>query len=305
MNTDDLTLFSEVARLGSFAAVAKARNVDPSSISRAISGLEDALGVRLFQRTTRSMALTEEGELYLSRAIPLVEELSAITADTQKGRGKPTGNLRLTASVTYGQSVIVPLLPEFRRLYPDITLECVFTDANLDLVADRMDLAVRLAPTIEGDVIISKLVDTRYRVVASPAYVQRNGRPDAPSDLSDHECILFNLRNWQRKWLFRDVTGNTAEVVVKGSLVLSPAGSLRDAALAGLGPALLADWLIGSDLKAGHLVDLFPDHDVAANSFETAAWIVYPSRSYLPAKTRVMIDFLKTQAAKLSNLPRN
>ncbi|MEM7057543.1 MAG: LysR family transcriptional regulator [Pseudomonadota bacterium] len=293
MNVNDLNLFAEVARTGSFAAVAKARNIDPSSVSRAIAGLEASLGVRLFQRTTRRMSLTEEGEVYLSRAVPLAEELSALRAETRQGREHPTGTLRLTASVTFGQNAIVPMMPEFRRTYPDISLDCIFTDANVDLVAERIDLAVRLAPAVEGDVIVTKLADTRYRVVASPGYIETHGRPTAPQGLTDHDCILFNLRDWRSRWRFRDRRGKTDDVPVQGRLVLSPAGALRDAAIAGLGPALLADWLIGADLANGDLVDLFPDFDVTATSFNTAAWIVYPSRSYLPAKVRAMIDFMK------------
>lgn len=302
MNTNDMIVFAEVARSGSFAAVAKARNMDPSSISRTIAGLEATLGVRLFQRTTRRMSLTEEGELYLARAVPLVEDLAAVQAEARQSRAVPSGNLRLTASVTFGQNALMPLLPEFRRIYPEIALECMFTDANVDLVAERIDVAVRLAPAIEGDVIATKLMDTQYRVVASPEYLDAFGPPEAPEDLADRDCILFNLRDWRSRWVFRTAGEDSVDVPVTGSLVLSPAGALRDAALAGLGPALLAGWLVDQDIHAGRLVDLFPGWDVTATTFETAAWVVYPSRAYLPAKTRAMIDFLKDRLARAAPL---
>lgn len=295
MNTQDLLLFAEVARSGSFAAAAKARDMDPSSVSRAIAGLETTLGVRLFQRTTRRMSLTEEGELYLARAVPLVEDLTALQAEAQQTRRTPAGNLRLTASVSFGQNAIVPLLPAFRRLYPEITLECVFTDANVDMVAERIDLAVRLAPAIEGDVIATKLMETTYRVVASPDYLNARGRPQSPQDLSDRDCILFNLRGWRSQWVFRNNGGERVDVPVTGSLVLSPAGALRDAALAGMGPALLANWMVDPDIRDGRLINLFPDYEATATTFDTAAWIIYPSRAYLPTKTRAMIDFMKDQ----------
>jgi len=291
MNTNDMTLFAEVARSGSFAAVAKARDMDPSSISRAIAGLEATLGVRLFQRTTRRMSLTEAGEIYLSRAVPLIEDLATVQVEVLQGRTTPKGNLRLTASVTFGQQAIMPLLPDFQRAFPEITLECIFTDANVDLVADR--IAVRLAPAVEGDVIATKLMETQYRVVASPEYVHTHGHPQTPKDLADRDCIRFTLRDWRSHWRFKDADDNVEEVPVNGPLVLSPVAALRDAALTGMGPALLADWLVDQDIRDGRLVDLFPDLQATATTFDTAAWILYPSRAYLPAKTRAMIDFMK------------
>ena len=293
MNTDELILFSHVAHHGSFAAAAKALDVDPSSVSRTIANLEASLGTRLFQRTTRRMSLTEDGARYLARAVPLAEDLHAMRAETLATRGKPTGTLRLTASVSFGQTAITPLLPRFAEAYPDIAVECLFTDANLDLIAERIDLAIRLAPAIDGDVIVSKLTDTRYRVVASPDYIDREGWPATPSDLAARKCLLFNLPAWRKSWRFKDRTGKTRDVPISGNFVLSPAGALREAARAGLGPALLADWLVGTDIEENRLVDLFPDFEVTATSFDTAAWLVYPSRSYLPAKTRAMIDFLR------------
>lgn len=293
MNLSDLTLLQDVARAGSFAAVAKARGVDPSQVSRAVAQIEDTLGLRLFQRTTRSLSPTEEGEAYLSRALPLVEELARLTTEVRTERAQPSGTLRLTASVTFGQRVIVPHLAAFRAQHPRVAIEAIFTDANLDLVADRIDLAIRLAPAVEGDVIAARLMDTRYRVVASPAYLARHPAPVQPQDLRDHRVLLFTLRPFRTRWLFRQ--GETVtEVPVAGDITLSPAGSLREAALAGLGPALLPDWLIDADLRAGTLIRLLPGHDVTATTFDTGAWAVYPSRSFLPAKVRAMIDFLRS-----------
>lgn len=293
MNTRALTLFAEVAHHGSFAQVAKMRDIDPSSVSRAIGGLEADLGLRLFQRTTRAMRLTEAGELYLARAMPLIAELERIGVEARKIRTTPAGTLRLTASVTFGQRRIVPLLGVFRRRYPDIHVECLFTDANVDLVGERIDLAVRLAPAITGDVVVSKLMDTRYRVVASPAYLATADAIGAPDDLVAHPCLMFHLPGYRNAWRFRARDGAERSVPVTGPLTLSPAGSVRDAALGALGPALLADWLIEDDLAAGRLVDVLPEWQASATDFDTAAWLVYPSRSYLPAKTRVTIDFLR------------
>lgn len=293
MNLPDLTLLQDVARAGSFAAVAKARGTDPSQVSRAVAQIEGALGLRIFQRTTRRLSLTEEGETYLTRALPLAEELSRLTTEVRAERAQPSGTLRLTASVTFGQRVIVPHLAAFRALHPQVAIEAIFTDANLDLVADRIDLAIRLAPAVEGDVIAARLMDTRYRVVAAPAYLARHPAPSTPADLAHHRTLLFPFRPYRTRWTFRRGTTLT-EVPVAGDITLSPAGALRDAALAGLGPALLPDWLVDADLHAGTLIRLLPAHEVTATTFDTGAWAVYPSRSFLPAKVRAMIDFLRT-----------
>jgi DNA-binding transcriptional LysR family regulator len=302
MNLADLALFAETARLGSFAAVAKVRGTDPSTISRKLAALEDTLGVRLFQRTTRSLSLTEAGDLYLTRALPLIEELARIGAEARETRAQPKGILRLTASVTFGQAMILPLLPAFREAYPDIRLECLFTDQNLDLIADRVDLAVRLAPAIEGDVVAARLMTTRYRVVAAPAYLASAPPLLTPKDLAHHKLLLFTIRPFQTRWLFRQ-DGLTQEVPVQGDVTISPAGAILDAANAGLGVALLPNYLTDPEIAAGRLTRCLATWEVTATSFDTGAWLVYPSRSFLPLKTRAMIDFLTASLPRVPALP--
>jgi DNA-binding transcriptional LysR family regulator len=297
MNLNDLKVFVDVARRGSFAAVAKDRDVAPSSVSRTIAELETELGVRLFQRTTRNMALTEAGHLYLNFVEPLIGELARARDVAASTTGRPSGTLRITASATFGQMRIVPLLGEFRSLYPELKIEGLFTDRNLDLVGDRIDLAIRLAPSIEGDLIASKLMDIEYRVVASPGYLKSSPPLIVPSDITKHRCILFNIKPFRTRWIFRDAKGRLEEVPVDGDLVLAPAGSLLSAAIDGLGPALLPSWLVDPEIAAGGLLDVFPNDAATATTFDTAAWLVYPSRSYLPNKVRVMIDFLRSRIA--------
>jgi DNA-binding transcriptional LysR family regulator len=297
MEVKDLELFADVARAASFAAVAKERNVDPSTVSRNIVALEDELGIRLFQRTTRRMTLTEAGDIYLARVESLLEELDHARDAATSASGKPRGTLRLTASVTFGQMRIVPLLREFRALYPDLKLECVFTDATVDLVGERIDLAIRLGPAVQGDVIAAKLIDTHYRVVASSGYIASAPPLTKPAQLTEHRCVLFNIRAFRTRWLFRDSKGSVTEIPIDGDITLSPANALRQAAIDGLGPALLPSWLVDPDIAAGRLVNAFPKYEITATTFETAAWLVYPSRAFLPNKVRVMIDFLRQRIA--------
>jgi DNA-binding transcriptional LysR family regulator len=296
MDVSALSIFAEVMRRGSFAAVAKDRNVDPSSISRVIAGLEEELGIRLFQRSTRLLAPTESGRIYFERIEPLIEELEHARLAAQEAGGAALfGNLRVSTTVAFGQICIVPLLTDFRSRYPALSLELLLTDTNLDLIGERIDVAIRLGPRLDLGYVGTKLFATRYRVCASPAYIARHGAPTAPAQLTARKCVVFDLPGFRDLWLFRDRNGGTTEVPITSDLKVSSALAVRQCALDGLGPVLIGHWNVDADLADGRLVDLFPGYDVTATDFETAAWIIYPSRSYLPAKVRAFIDFVREE----------
>jgi len=297
MNLHALRLALLVAEAGSFAAAARRSDVDPSSVSRLVAGLEAEIGVRLFHRSTRRLSLTEEGRIYLDRVAPLLDELAQAQEDAAAGQAAPRGWLRLTASTAFGTECVVPLLPEYRRRFPEIRLELVLNDGKLDLVGESLDLALRLAPAPDGDLISTRLADTRYRVVASPGWLADRGAPRAPAALSPIDCLRQSLDGYRDTWRFQGDDGAWTEVPVSGSVMISAPLALREAARNGLGPALLADWLVRGDLASRRLVDLFPDHAVTATTLDTGVWALYPSRAYLPAKTRVTIDYLREALA--------
>src|SRR5580658_5183154 len=298
MDAGQARLLIDIAQRGSFAEVARERSVDPSWVSRMIASLETELGFRLFQRTTRRVALTEAGELYLRRIEAIADEFDQARDEALAVATGPVGVLRMTTTVAFGEKVVVPLLPRFRAAFPRVALDIALSDINLDLIGDRIDLAIRLGAGVTGDLVVSKLMDTRYYVCASPAYLHRDGRPQTPEDLARSDCLLFALPGFRSRWTFRNAEGVLTEVPVMGGIVVSGALALRTLALAGAGPALLADWLVGEDIASGRLVDLFPDHQVTATTFETAVWLLYPSRSFLPQKVRAMIDFLRFQLSQ-------
>lgn len=294
MDLNDARLLIEIARRGSFAEVARDRGVDPSWVSRMVAGIEQALGFRLFQRTTRRVALTEAGEIYLRRIQLIAEEFDQARDDALAVTRGPVGILRMTATVAFGQTVLVPLIPQFRNVYPGVALDLLLTDATVNLVSDRIDLAIRHGPSVTGDMVVTKLRTTRYRVCASPTYLAQVGAPTHPQELAHRPCLRFALPGFRSRWLFREASaGPVTEVEVGGDITVSGGLALHSLALAGQGPALLADWLIDADIAAGRLIDLFPGWQVTATSFETAVWLLYPSRSFLPRKVRAMIDFLK------------
>jgi len=293
MDISVLQLFVEVMRQRSFAAVARDRNLDPSSVSRAIAGLEEELGVRLFQRTTRQLSPTEAGIAYFERIEPLVEEMQQAIAIATDISGQPKGVLRITTSTSFGKKCVVPLLPAFQAKYSDLTVDLLLTDAVVDLVAERIDLAIRLGLFSDSTLIAQQLMRTYYFVCASPQYLKKCGQLKKPSDLENHNCLLFPLEGFRSRWIFRDRNDDESEILVQGRTTISNAIALQQCAIAGMGLALLPNWLIDEDLQTGSLINVFPDYDVTATDFSTAAWLIYPSRAYVPLKVRVFIDFLK------------
>lgn len=295
MDLATLELLIDVSRLGGFSAAARPRNLDPSSVSRAVAAAESELGVRLFQRTTRRLALTEEGERYIARIEPLVAEFAAARDDARTAKASPSGLLRMTASVAFGVRRLGPLLPGLHAAFPDLVFDILYSDANVDLVGERVDLAIRLGPARDSDLVGVKLMNTRYRVCASPGYLARTTAAlDDPADLARHPCLRFRFAPFDVRWLTRaNETAEILEIPVDGPLLASNALALQDAARAGLGPALLADWLVAEDVAAGALVELFPTYEFTATTWDTAAWALYPSKAYLPWKTRATLDWLK------------
>ncbi len=293
MDTDLLKTVALVAQQGSFAAAARVENVDPSSISRAVAAAEARLGFRLFQRTTRTLRMTEEGETYLRRIEPLLDELDAAREIASRSLRTVSGTLKMTASVAFAHECIVPHLREFHDRHPDLSVELIPTDAQLDITANGIDLAIRLASRPTGDLISTRILATRYRICAAPDYLARHPEITSPRDLQDHACLRFALPEFRTRWRFRKPGEQAFDVPVSGHIIIANALSLRRAALDGNGPVMLADWLVDRDITAGRLVDLFPDHECTATEFDTGAWALYPSRSFLPRKVGSMISFLR------------
>lgn len=301
MDLDQLRLFLAVARAGSFAEAGRRHNIDPSQVSRAIAALEGALGARLFQRSTRMMRLTEAGVRYAAELPPVLAGLDRLREETRGAAAHPEGLVRVTASIAFAECVLMPLLPDFRARFPGIALDLAITDGNLDLVGEGIDIALRHGPSRRADIAGERLFATRYRVVASLGYLAAHGSPDTPEAVAQRDCLLLDLPDHRGRWRFKDRSGREIETQVTGGLRISSVSALRQAARLGLGPALLADWMVDADIAEGRLVDLFPGFAATATTFETAAWLLYPSRDWLPRPVRESLRFLR---ARLSEQPR-
>jgi DNA-binding transcriptional LysR family regulator len=298
MDTEQLKTFVEVVRLGSFAAVAREFSTDPSAVTRSIAALEKSLGVRLLERTTRRLALTKAGAAYHESVRGLLKDLQRATDEARDLAGQPEGVVRVTASVSYGYAVLVPMLATLRKAYPKLEIDLRLTDSIIDLVAERVDVALRLRQAADSSLVGVRLARIRYHVCASTAYLKQHGAPLTPAELAAHDCLRCPVPGYSAQWRFRDALGAIDGIDIHGRLTMSNSLALQRAAQEGLGPALLPDWLVGADLATGRLIDLFPRHEATPTDFDNAIWLLHTSRSYVPHRVRAFLDFVKRQYAE-------
>jgi len=291
MDIETLYLFAEVMRQRSFSAIAKTRGIAASSVSRSISALEAQVGARLFQRTTRQVVPTEAGQLYFERITPVLEELEIAGQLVSDVEGRPQGTLRITAPVGFAESLLMPLITEFNQLYPELSLELLLHDRYTDLVEERIDVAIRLGTLQDSSYIARQLSAMEFFIVASPEYLESNGVPQMPEQLSEHRCLIFPRGGHNSSWFFKRKQ-KIQEVSIKGRHLITQSTATKQCTLAGMGISLLPDWLVKTEIEKGELVKLFTDYQVTATDYKAGVWLLYPCRQYLPAKVRVFSDFL-------------
>ncbi len=292
MNLDSLNLFVDAMRFGNFAEVARLHDMAPSSVSRAIASLEQELGVRLFQRTTRKLTPTEAAAAFFHRINPVITEIDAARDAARDQTRQPGGTLRVTAPAVFASRCIVPLLPVLATTYPQLSLELIIDEGYLDLIEQRIDIAIRLGTLSDSSVVARRLAAMEFYLCASPAYLDRKGGPTEPHQIVDHESLLFPRAGYDLDWLFRAADGSIDRISIQGRYLITHSESILQCALAGMGLALLPDWLVSDAIESGALLRLFPEYDITATDFDSAIWLLYPSRSYLPLKSRLFIDFL-------------
>ncbi len=292
----NLVAFAHVARAGSFSAGAERLDIATSVASKRVSKLERALGVRLLHRTTRRLSLTEAGEAYLEHCGRILEELDLGEAAVGKLRGKARGLLRVTAPTEYSSHRIAPLLPAFLAQYPEIVIELEASDRVVGLVQERYDIGIRILREPPPGMAQRRLAPLRSVVCASPAYLKRRGTPHAPEDMERHDCLTIPDYMGRGEWLFaRD--GREISVRVRGRCTSNSSGALRTLALAGVGIALLPDYVAAADVASGALRAVLGDYESYPG---VAVYAVYPQQRFVPPKLRAFIDFI---AARLEARP--
>lgn len=289
-----MQVFVRVVEAGSLSAAGRALGLAPSSVTRRINELEAALGVRLLQRTTRKLSLTEAGETYYERAREIMGAVEEATLAVTERRGVASGILRVTVPASLARRHMAPAAADFMAQFPAVKVAMTVTDRMVDLVGEGMDLAIRVGRLEDSSLLARKVGEARRLLCASPAYLERAGSPASPADLTEYACLCFRDHPGRTLWRFRKA-GRRADVRVSGPLVANDGEALVAAALAGLGLVLVPAWLVGSEVGDGRLVALLPDHDPDPPS--TPLYAVFPPGPYSPIKVRAFVDFLAARFA--------
>ena len=285
-NLREMALFVEVAKVMSFKRAAVALRVPNSTLSRRIADLERAVGVRLFNRTTRSIELTEAGAIYYERCRDIVEAARMAHEKLGEVADKPRGRLRISTTVELARLYFAPIIADYTRLYPDVTLEIDLNPNRVDLISQNYDLALRVGQQPDSSLISRHLGILRTTLFASPAYLARMGVPARPEELSTHD-VIGNLNAPQPDRWVLSRGDETVEVTVSGPVMVNNFGLMRQLALLGLGIVTLHEPMVGFDVKAGRLQRVLPDWVLR----EAPVYALMPSR-LLPAKTRLFVDML-------------
>ncbi len=289
---EGMNLLVEAVDGGSFSAAGRELGLAPSSVARRVAALEDDLGVRLLNRTTRSLSLTEAGRLYLERARRILTEVEEARLSVTQLEADPRGTLRLNLPTAFGRTHVVPMLPDFLAQYPELAIDLVLTDAFVDLVEEGIDLAVRIGELKDSSLVARKLAPNDRVLCASPGYFERRGRPMEPDDLAAHNCLIYKRGGERQVWHFRAPDGAIQDVQVSGDLQTNNTEALHALTLNGLGITTMPTWLVGQDLVEGRLEQVLRDYAVSPTALDTNIYAVFPYNRHLSPKVRAFVDAL-------------
>jgi DNA-binding transcriptional LysR family regulator len=285
--THELIAFHSVVKHSSFAKAAEELSLSPSGVSRIVTRLEERLGVRLVQRTTRSLSLTEAGAAFYARASQILADLMDAEAEVQKATAQPRGLLRMTASLTFGQIYIAPLLEEILQTFPELSIDLQLTNRFVDIIDEGVDLAVRIGALSDSRLIARRLCTNQRILVASPAYLARRGTPTHPDELAQHEIVIYTGFSRPREWKLIGPDGPVS-IAISGRFATNTIEVLADSARKGLGITVGPTLSVHRELLAGELVRVLPAYEFE----QTSVFAVYPSARQLSTKVRAVVDFL-------------
>jgi DNA-binding transcriptional LysR family regulator len=283
---DGVSIFIEVAERGSFADAARQLHRSPAAVTRAVAELESRLGVRLLNRTTRAVSLTEAGARFLIGARRVLAEFDEIERAAAGEGTAPRGELRLTAPILFGRLHVMPIVTEFLGRYPDVTIVLTLVDRPIDLVEEGFDAAVRIGTLAESSAIATSVGAVRQIVVAAPAYVEKHGMPRVPADLATHTIIGFSGMSSVERWVFRGGVSESS-VAIKPRLIVTTAEAAIDAAVAGFGLTRVLSYQAADAIAAGSLLRLLEDHEGP----DLPIHLLYPGGRHPPPKLRAFLDF--------------
>jgi len=284
---DGLAMFAKVAEERSFAAAARALGVSVATVSRGVARLEERLGARLLNRTSRQLALTEFGRTIADSALKIYREAEEAEGAAREMSARPRGLVRLAVPMSFGLRWVAPLMPAFFREYPDVKVDLHLSDATVDLVGQGFDAALRIAVLPDSSLVARKLCPVSQLVVAAPGYLQTRGTPQHPSELADHPCLGYAYRARSDVWRFTNAAGEEVVVKPEGPLRVTNSDALLPTVLAGLAIAEFPDFIACEHVRAGTLVPILPDWSLARGGL----YFVTPSARTRPAKVEALSEF--------------
>lgn len=288
-----ISTFVEVVARGSLSAAARAEGIAPAVIGRRLDALETRLGVKLLQRTTRKLALTDEGAAFLEDCQRILAELESAEAAVSERSARATGHLLISAPAGFGRQHVAPLIPSFVAEHRDVTVTLNLNDRVVDLIGEGVDVAIRIASMSDSNLVSVKLADNRRVVVGTPAYLKRHGVPTTLDDLARHNCMAISSDGSQRGWTFLDGE-KTVTVKVAGNMSCNDGAVLHDWVLAGKGLAWRSMWEVGGDIEAGRLQSVLDGYAAPGNDI----YAVFAQRRHLPLRIRAFVDFLRRSYAQ-------
>lgn len=294
--SDEMSIYVEVVNKGGFSAAAPGLRLTPSAVSKKIARLEDRLGVRLLNRTTRKLSVTEEGEAFFQRCKRILADIEEAEAEVASVRAEPRGTLRVNSAIHFGLHHLVPLLPAFFESYPKVEVELTLDDRMADIVEEGIDVAIRAGFLEDSSLVARRLGGNDRVVVAAPSYLERNGEPSDPEALEGHNCLRYNQMETLNHWEFVMPDGAHKVIHVTGNFAVSTGEAIREAAIAGIGIARLATFSVGSAIGDGSLRHILQDHTQDGGN----VFAVYPHRWHLSSKVRVFVDFLADRIGPLA-----
>jgi len=288
-----ISTFVDVIAKGSLSAAARAEGIAPAMIGRRLDSLEERLGVKLLQRTTRKIALTNEGTAFLEDCQRILAELEDAETAVSERSARATGHLLISAPAGFGRQHVAPLLPSFLAEHRDLTLTLSLNDRVVDLIGEGIDVAIRIASLSDSNLIGVKLADNKRVIVASPAYLKRHGTPRSLDELAKHNCLAISSDGSQRGWTFRQ-NGKNVTLKIAGNMVCNDGEVLHDWALAGKGLAWRSMWEVGTEIESGQLQTVLDEFAAPGNDI----YAVFAQRRHLPLRIRALVDFLRRAYAQ-------
>jgi len=290
----DIAVFVQVVDSGSFTAAAERLDLSKSVVSKYVTRLEDHLGARLLNRTTRRLSLTEVGRVLYERSRKGIEDIEDAKREVSLLQAEPRGTLRINVPMSFGILHVAPAVPEFQRRYPDLAVDMNLDDRRVDVIEEGFDVTVRISDLPDSSLVAKKIAPCKHAIVATPVYLAEHGTPRLPNDLRDHKIISYRYQESALEWHFKTPDQKLLSVTVSGSVTMSNSLAIREAVLENVGIARTPTFVVGKDIQEGRLVPLLTKYE----SLQVQIYAVYPQRKHLSPKVRAFIDFLAERIAE-------